>query len=174
MSGKSSAFLFLLLLTLSTFTLSHLLLREIAHRQNPQKAAQEEGEFLVVDVIDGNTIELETGERVKYIGVDAPQISKDKVECFAREALWENRRLVLNKIVNLEKDAINKDSEGNLLRYVWIYGKMVNLELIRNGYAKIYPDYLNKKYQHTFQEAEKYAQENKLGLWRHCLSNFQP
>jgi len=168
MADKKNTLLVVFLLALSSFTVSQVLMKEISHRQNPQKTAQEEGEFLVTDVIDGNTIELETGERVRYVGTDAPKLLKDKIECYAREALWENRRLVLDKTVSLEKDVSEMDTEGNLLRYVWLYGKMINLELVNKGYAKAYLLSPNKKYNNALEEAERHAKENNLGLWSRC------
>jgi len=168
MANRKFTLLVVFLLALSSFTVGRVLMKEISHRQNPQKAAQEEGEFLVISIIDGNTIELETGEKVRYIGLEAPKLLKDKIECYAREALWENKRLVLNKTVSLEKDVSEMDTEGNLLRYVWLYGKMINLELVNKGYAKAYLLSPNKKYNNALEEAEKHAQENNLGLWSRC------
>ena len=167
MPKTKANFLILFLLALSSFTVGQVLIKQISQKQNPEKAAHEKGEFLVTKVIDGNTIELKTGERVKYIGISAPSLSGE-IECYAREAKWENERLVLKKIVSLEKDISDKDSQGNLLRYVWLYGKMVNLELVKTGFAKAAPFSADRKYHQSFVEAEKHARQNNLGLWLRC------
>ena len=57
-------------------------------------------EHLVTKVIDGDTIVLDNGEVVRYIGIDAPEIrahSKDGPDCYALEAKARNKELVLNK-----------------------------------------------------------------------------
>lgn len=128
-------------------------------------------EVLVVRVIDGDTIELEGGQRVRYIGIDTPETvdPRNPVECFGREAASENRRLVEGKLVSLAKDVSETDRFGRLLRYVYIDEVMVNETLVRNGfaYAVTYPP--DVKYQEQLQKAEQEAKENNQGLWSGCL-----
>lgn len=125
---------------------------------------------IVSEVIDGDTIRLSTGERVRYIGIDTPETvdpSKDD-QCYGSEASIQNEMWVLGKQVILEKDVSETDRYGRLLRYVWLDGEMVNEKLVREGYAveKTYkPDV---KYQERFKEAQLEAQINKKGLWREC------
>ena len=71
----------------------------------------------VIKVIDGDTIVLETGETLRYIGIDSPEISGGK-ECFADKASEKNKELVLGKEVYLEKDISETDRYKRLLRYV--------------------------------------------------------
>lgn len=127
--------------------------------------------YLVKRIIDGDTIELEGGERVRYIGIDTPEtVNPGKlVQCFGKEASRANRELVEGKLVKLEKDISNRDKYGRLLRYVYQEDKFVNLELVRNGYAYAFtypPDVKNSK---LFVGAEKAARENHQGLWDTCL-----
>lgn len=126
--------------------------------------------YLVKRVIDGDTIELEDGERVRYIGIDTPETvdPRKPVQCFGKEASLANRELVGGKSVRLEKDVSNKDKYGRLLRYVYQGDKFINLELVKNGYAYAYtypPDVKNSK---LFLEAQKVAREARLGLWENC------
>lgn len=93
--------------------------------------------LLVTRVIDGDTIELENGKRVRYLGINTPESvdPRKPVECFGKEASFKNKELVLNKKVVLEKDISEIDKYGRLLRYVYVDNIFVNLELIKQGYA---------------------------------------
>jgi len=120
-----------------------------------------EGAALVARVIDGDTIEIEGGYRVRYIGIDAPE----KAESYYWEALQANRDLVEGKKVWLEGDVEDIDKYDRLLRYVWVDNTMVNAELVRLGYAYSYSYPPNLKYQTYLLQMEKEAREHKRGLW---------
>src|SRR3990172_7201954 len=76
----------------------------------------------VTRVIDGDTIELGDGRRVRYIGIDTPETvdPRKPVECFGKEAAAKNRELVDGKMVEMEKDASETDKYGRLLRYIYV------------------------------------------------------
>lgn len=121
----------------------------------------------VTNVIDGDTIEVQTGERIRYIGINTPEIKhRDKrIRCLAQEAKKINESLVLHKTVQLKKDVSEIDKFGRLLRYVYIDNLFVNEYLVRKGYAyasSFPPDVM---YESLFHEAQKDAQENQEGLW---------
>jgi micrococcal nuclease len=117
---------------------------------------------------------LEGGQRVRYIGIDTPETVDPRrpVGCFGKEASTKNKELVEGKRVRLEKDVSETDSNGRLLRYIYITvgGQeiMVNDYLVREGYAhsSAYPPDI--KYQNQFDQAEQEARENKRGLWGAC------
>ena len=92
----------------------------------------------VTSVIDGDTIELASGERVRYIGIDTPETHHpDKpIECFGIEATNRNRELVENKKVELVSEGPNRDQYGRLLRHVFIDGTFVNSQLVWEGFAR--------------------------------------
>ena len=123
----------------------------------------DEYSVFVTRVIDGDTIEIEGGQRVRYIGIDTPE----KGEPYYWEALEANQRLVEGKEVRLEKDVEDKDEYGRLLRYVWLDNTIVNAELVHLGYAYSYSYPPNVKYQTLFLQEEKEAREHKRGLWSH-------
>ena len=130
---------------------------------------------LVTRVIDGDTIEIVGGARVRYIGIDAPEtVHPEKpVEYFGKEASEKNRELVGGKRVYLEKDVQDEDKYGRLLRYVWVDDMMVNAELVRLGYAYSYTYPPNVKYQKYFLQLEKEARDQGRGLWvNHCGAQF--
>jgi endonuclease YncB( thermonuclease family) len=126
--------------------------------------------FKVARVVDGDTIELETGEKVRYIGMDTPETVKPNtpIQCFGKEASVKNKELVEGKMVRLEKDVSETDRYGRLLRYVYAGDIFVNDYLVRQGYAKssTYPP--DVKYQNQFKLAETEARNNYRGLWGLC------
>ncbi len=127
----------------------------------------------VVRVIDGDTIELESGEKVRYIGIDTPETvdPRKPVECYGVFASAKNKELVLNKFVRLEKDITDKDKYKRLLRYVWLGDELVNRSLVAQGFAHSYSYPPDIKYQEQFVSAERQAREKKLGLWNQCVAN---
>jgi micrococcal nuclease len=126
----------------------------------------------VVKVTDGDTIKVDIGGTVyavRYIGMDTPEVYNG-VEWMGPEAAAANARLVAGKEVVLEKDVSETDQYDRLLRYVWVHESaswlLVNLELIRQGYAQVstYPP--DVKYTDAlYVAAEQEAQAASLGLW---------
>lgn len=124
----------------------------------------------VVRIIDGDTLEIEGGVKVRLIGIDTPEMkNKNKtIDCFAAEAKKKAEGLLMNKDVVLEKDVSETDRYGRLLRYVYLDGEMINDKLVKEGYAKMAtfpPDVKNAK---VFLASEKFARENQSGLWQAC------
>ncbi len=118
----------------------------------------------VIQVIDGDTIIIEGGYRVRYIGIDAPEIHPE-VEAFGMEAWQANRKLLEGKEVRLERDVSEKDKYGRLLRYVWVDDVLVEAELVRQGLAraKAYPP--DTRYQDYLEEMEAEARGAGRGMW---------
>lgn len=135
----------------------------------PDEQQQTEG-VLVTRVIDGDTIELEDGQRVRYIGVNTPETVDPRVgvQCFGKEASAKNKELVLNQRVRLEKDVSETDRYDRLLRYVYVGDTFINDRLVREGYAHAssYPP--DVKFQEQFRQAEQEARANNRGLWGSC------
>lgn len=129
----------------------------------------------VVRAVDGDTIEIEGGEKVRYIGIDTPETvdPRKPVQCFGVEASAKNKELVEGKLARLEKDATDRDKYGRLLRYVWVGGVFVNLELVKQGFAYSYSYPPDIKYQDQFVEAQREAKEAKRGLWNSCPAQNQ-
>lgn len=118
-------------------------------------------EILVTRVIDGDTIELSTGERVRYIGINTPE----RNECFFQEAKLANEKLVLNKEVRLVKDVSQTDRYGRLLRYVYVNDIFINNYLVKKGYAYVstYPP--DVRFQELFIQSQQLAREKQKGFW---------
>ncbi len=123
-----------------------------------------------VRVIDGDTIQLADGSKVRYIGIDTPESvdPKKPVQCYAHEATQKNRELIEGKVLRFEKDTSNTDRYGRKLRYVWADDLFVNLELVRLGYARAvnYPPDTTDSV--LFHAAENQAKTARRGLWGEC------
>ena len=128
----------------------------------------------VARVIDGDTIEIEGGERVRYIGIDTPETIDPRkiVQCFGVEASKKNKEFMEGKTVRLEKDITDRDKYKRLLRYVWLGDTLVNLALVQDGFARSYSYPPDIKYQDKFVAAERQARKVKLGLWNACGLEF--
>jgi micrococcal nuclease len=119
-------------------------------------------------IIDGDTFRLETGEPVRLIGIDAPELSQPGGEK-SREYL---AHLILGKNIALEKGYQDRDKYNRLLRFVYIGAVCINEEMIRQGYAEaryLFPDDPVLEY---YIQLEIEAEITKSGLWSDNI--FQP
>ena len=123
-------------------------------------------EYVVKKVIDGDTIQLESGETVRYIGIDAPElyIKEGGSEFYAKEAARFNKKLVFLKRVKLEFDDERQDSHGRMLAYVFVKNTFVNAELVRQGYAKVMVKPPNTKYKDVLLAQQQKAIDEDKGL----------
>ena len=107
----------------------------------------------VDSVIDGDTFRLESGEKVRLMGIDAPETHHPRkpVEYFGKEATEFAKKMLEGKLVRLELDVQERDQYGRLLAYVYLEDStFVNAELVKQGYAQVatYPP--NVKYLELF------------------------
>jgi micrococcal nuclease len=125
----------------------------------------------VTFVCDGDTIILETGERVRYLGIDAPEIAHDKAkaDCFGEEARKVNSDMVLHKRVSLQYDHEKTDPHGRLLAYVILpNGKCANAEMLRTGSALVYRPAQDLRRLQEFLLLQKEAIRQHQGMWGAC------
>lgn len=136
----------------------------------------------VTEVIDGDTFRLDTGERVRLLGIDAPEMNEsDKLERDSEQTGRDKntikklgkmsteyvKKIAEGKKVYLEKgqDSDDKDKYGRLLRYVYLEdGTFINGKIVRDGYAYVYYKYPVSKTE-EMSRYEKEARDNKRGLW---------
>ncbi len=119
-------------------------------------------------VIDGDTLLLTNGEKVRLIGVDTPETKHPQkpVQRFGREAYLFTRELVEGKEARLEFDWQRRDKYGRLLAYVYLTdGTFLNAEIIIQGYGFAYTRF-PFKYLEEFRKYEREARENGKGLWK--------
>lgn len=139
-------------------------------------------DILVNRVVDGDTLRLETGERVRLIGIDTPEIhesaklnrdsvrsgqSKSAIQKLGRQSYEFTRQLVEGKRVSLEFDVEKKDKYNRILAYVYLKdGTFVNAKIVEEGYASLMTYPPNVKYADLFQHLYRQARENRQGLWK--------
>ena len=128
-----------------------------------------DSEAVVEKVIDGDTIELANGDRVRYLLVNTPEITGGKQECFGENAARFNRDLVLGQQVQLSYDKECEDIYDRTLAYVSVRGRDVNRLLVERGYAcvlHIPPNGVDRKTEYV--ALERAAKQADLGLWGAC------
>jgi micrococcal nuclease len=143
-----------------------LLVAALTHGQAPRTLAGQ-----VVRVVDGDLIHVRIGDRiekVRYIGVNAPEVHHPTAgaQPGGREATEANRRLVGGQTVRLELDVQERDRYGRLLAYVYVGNVMVNAELVAQGYAQVMTIPPNVQYQNLFLKLQREARLLQLGLWK--------
>lgn len=125
-------------------------------------------------VVDGDTLRLEDGRLVRYIGINAPEIdhASHRADPFGKQSLAVNAQLAAGKSVRLEQTFEKKDQYGRLLAYVYDQqGHMLNLILIAKGLAYFYPHPANRKsVDEVMLAAQRQAMAQRLGIW-HALAH---
>jgi micrococcal nuclease len=122
---------------------------------------------IVTRVVDGDTVVLNRGERVRLIGVDTPETKHPQkpVQRFGREATAFTRRVVEGRPVHLEYDGQRRDRYGRTLAYVFLAdGRLLNAEIIRQGYGFAYTKYPFRRLE-EFRQLEREARRAGRGLW---------
>jgi micrococcal nuclease len=127
--------------------------------------ADDAGSVLVDRVIDGDTIELQTGEVVRYLMVDAPELDA----CFGAEAAEANRRLVEGEYVTLRFDRDRVDDYDRTLAWVEVDGRDLNLSLVERGLACVLhiPPNGDDRVD-EFEALEAAARAAGRGMWGVC------
>jgi micrococcal nuclease len=138
------------------------------------------GTATVVQVIDGDTIDVRIGgraERVRLIGIDTPETKRPDapVECFGPEATaFTESLLPAGTTVRIERDIVGRDHFGRLLGYVHLVDDagapttFVNVEIVRRGFATPMSIPPNTVHASAFTEAAREAEAADLGLWAWC------
>lgn len=128
--------------------------------------------YRVDRVVDGDTIALDNGLKVRLIGVDTPETKHPNkpVEYYGKEASAFTTRMCEGKRVRLEYDWEKTDRYGRILAYVFVLEGgteiFLNAEIIKQGYGHAYVKYPFKdEYMQAFREYERQARENGRGLW---------
>jgi endonuclease YncB( thermonuclease family) len=119
-------------------------------------------------VYDGDTILLGMKDKVRYLGINAPEIDHNggKSEFMAQAAKDFNLQLVNNAEVILEYDKKKRDRHGRLLAYVFLKnGDMVNALLVRNGLAHVMFNNRCLKYRDILLDCQRKAMREKTGIW---------
>lgn len=122
----------------------------------------------VVYVYDGDTVLLENGTRVRYLGIDTPEIDHEggRSDFMAEEARDVNGKMVRGRRVRLEYDREKVDSHGRRLAYLFLpTGEMMNAVLIRRGLAHVMSIRPNLKYRGLLLDFQRKAMAEGIGIW---------
>jgi len=142
---------------------------------------------LVIKVIDGDTIDiLKAGEteRIRLVGIDTPEpysknnedkwygLPDNHLRKWGVNAFNYTKERLYKKEVNISYDNMQgkKDDFGRTLAYVYINEKNINLELVENGYARVYTEKKSDLYLKLI-EAQTKARKNKVGLWEYSFED---
>ncbi|MCM3716069.1 thermonuclease family protein [Alkalihalobacillus oceani] len=127
-------------------------------------------------VIDGDTIVISDGTRIRFTGIDTPEINSNSTlapEPLAEEAKQFVEGIIQNQTIFLEIDPEHPyDPYERTLAYIWIDDKdnqelsMLNAMLVEAGLANALTIEPNTTYSHIFEELEKNAISKKLGIWK--------
>ncbi|MGA2774495.1 MAG: thermonuclease family protein [Candidatus Omnitrophota bacterium] len=141
-------------------------------------------DVLVKRAVDGNTLLLETGERVRLIGIDTPKMQQSSkldrdaertqektslIQQLGLRAYKFTKELVEGKRVSLEFDLEKYDKDGQLLAYIYLNDSaktFVNAEIVKQGYASLLTIPPNVRYADLFKKLYQEARENRRGLWQ--------
>ena len=143
-------------------------------------AASAQQWFCVKWVVDGDTIVLDDGRHIRYIGINAPEIAHDaphfigskqkrrQAEPFGDAAKKYNQLLVGSQKIRLAFDKERHDRYGRWLAYVFLSnGTFVNNAMIEKGYAYVLPRRPNDQYEQVLLQSQRGAMSKKIGLWGH-------
>ncbi len=129
------------------------------------------GLYTVVRIIDGDTVELTGDERLRLLGIDAPEHGDpyyDSAKIYLTHA-------VLGKQVEIKFGSRRRDGYGRLLGYIYMDTVLVNAEILRHGYAWMYlfPDNMDDgQMLSALYAAQRQALADTAGVWR--LPVFMP
>ncbi len=125
--------------------------------------------YVVKWVNDGDTIVLTNGWRVRYIGIDAPEIDHEnqKAQPYGYLARSFNKKLVWSQKIVLEFDEERHDRYGRLLAYIFLAdGSCLNSRMLENGMAFYLYRRPNVKYDKRLLKKQQDAMKAQKGLWR--------
>lgn len=117
----------------------------------------------VIRIIDGDTFVIETGEHVRIVGINAPEMKT----IYGEPAKEHLALLIGGKTVDLENDHIsaNKDVYGRLLRYIYYNGIDIDKQMVKDGYAVAFLKYRFDK-QEEYKQTELDARQASIGIWQ--------
>ena len=116
----------------------------------------------VTHIVDGDTFDIASGERIRMIGIDTPE----RGEYFYKEASARLEELIGGKEVILTKDVSETDRYGRLLRHVYYNGVWINKQMIDEGLAKLATFPPDVAHVEVFEQAQQKARDNKVGMWK--------
>lgn len=144
--------------------------------------ASDGASYIVSRVVDGDTLKLSNGEKVRLVGIDTPELhpsnkldrdaARSRRDASVIMGMGKNasnfmKSLVLGKNIRIEYDVKKRDRYGRILGYAYLEdGTFVNAKMIEEGYAQVMTVPPNVKYSDLFLRLEKKARQEGKGLWK--------
>lgn len=124
--------------------------------------------------VDGDTAKFERNNKVftlRFLAVNTPETKSPKkgVEFYGKEASkYTCDRLEKAKTIEIEydKNSDRSDRYGRKLGWVFLDDKLLQKDLVENGYAKVEYVYGKYKYLDELKKLETIAKKEKIGLWQ--------
>ena len=123
----------------------------------------------VTNAVDGDTVDLESGVRLRLLLVDTPETTNGHNDCYGQIAADYTAANLVGKQVSLKYDTQCMDRYGRTLAYVTVDNRDFNAELVSKGYACVYyiaPDGMSRRAE--FDDLESVAKTNRTGVWGAC------
>lgn len=146
-------------------------------------SAATDGFATVIQVVDGDTIDVEIGgreERIRLIGIDTPETKQPNapIECWGPQAsAFTASLLPMGTEVRIERDIVGRDDYGRVLGYVHLAragdadtDTFVNMEIVEQGFARPLTIEPNSTFAREFAAAAGRAERADLGMWGACAS----
>lgn len=132
-------------------------------------------------VVDGDTVELEDGRKVRLLYIDTPETVKvgTPIQCFGPEASKYTKEMLTGKFVQMVADNDPQDRYARELRIIYLEGKdttdiaqSLNADLVKRGYARVKTYSPNKKYEKELVAIENQVKADNIGIWKNCPNPF--
>ena len=144
-------------------------------------AAASEGAAFVARAVDGDTLKLADGRRVRLIGVDTPELHYSEkllrdsrrthkdieaIQAMGKRAADFTKQLCEGRAVRIELDIRRYDKYGRLLAYIYLEdGTFVNAKIVEEGYGQVMTIPPDVRYADYFLKLQRKAREDHRGLW---------
>lgn len=140
----------------------------------PASPVATEGTYAITQVIDGDTLRLESGSLLRLQGIDTPETAHPHVRDFKSEPWGPEATAYSKKFVAEAGSRVRitfsperLDRYGRLLGYVWNGDRLLNEELVYHGLAETRPQYpQSDTIKRRLRKAQDDAQRSRRGLWK--------
>ena len=146
-----------------------LTLLSLRQQQPPSVEGGRRYTVSVKRVYDGDTFETQTGQRIRLLGIDAPEVAHGAkpAEPFSRESTQWLRRLIGGSDVTIEEGVVATDRYGRTLAWVFLPdGRLVSELALESGNARLLSRFgLPLQLEKRFRLAQESARLRSAGLW---------
>lgn len=132
--------------------------------------------FEIATVIDGDTLHLRDGRKVRILAIDAPELNPDNplpAEPFALEAKNHLEKLTQNKKCHLTYGGRRSDRHGRILAHLWCDDQLISRLMVKEGLARVYSFADNTNHVKELLILENQARTHNKALWQHPANHIR-